>query len=63
MSIIFFCGLSQSNGEEVAIFILDTKNSSQSEVDAAKAAVKRLKTLRHPSILTFFDSVEVRYRQ
>jgi len=43
----------------VTIFILDTKTASPAEVDAAKATVKRLKTLRHPSVLTFFDSVEV----
>ena len=49
----------QGSGEEVTIFILDSKNSSPAEVEAAKACVKRLKTLRHPNILTFLDSVEV----
>lgn len=28
-------------------------------VDVAKSSVKRLKTLRHPNILTFLDSLEV----
>ncbi|CAL8111632.1 unnamed protein product [Orchesella dallaii] len=51
-------GKKKANGEEVTIFILDTKNSSPSEIEAAKAAVKRLKMLRHPSVLTFLDSVE-----
>jgi hypothetical protein len=41
------------------VFILDVKNASPAIADAAKAAVKRLKTLRHPSILTFLDSAEV----
>jgi SCY1-like protein 1 len=49
----------QGSGEEVTVFILDSKNSSPSEIEAGKAAVKRLKTLRHPNILTFLDSVEV----
>jgi hypothetical protein len=29
-------------------------------MDKAKSAAKRLKTLRHPSILTFVDSLVVR---
>lgn len=45
--------------EEVTIFILESKNASPAEMDAAKASVKRLKTLRHPNVLTFLDSVEV----
>jgi len=43
----------------VTVFILDGKPTG-AEMDAAKAGVKRLKTLRHPNILTFMDSVEVR---
>jgi len=54
-----FLNISQSSGEEVTIFILDTKSASVTELEAIRAGVKRLKTLRHPSILTFLDSVEV----
>jgi SCY1-like protein 1 len=38
---------------------LDVKNASPAIVDAAKNLVKRLKMLRHPSVLTFLESVEV----
>jgi len=42
------------------MFVFDIKNGSETQFDVAKAAVKRLKTLRHPSILTYLDSLEVR---
>lgn len=38
--------------------MFETKNTSDAQLDIAKAAVKRLKTLRHPSILTYLDSLE-----
>lgn len=34
------------------------KSNSEGLLDVAKASVKRLKTLRHPSVLTYFDSLE-----
>jgi SCY1-like protein 1 len=43
----------------VSIFAFDVKSASESQVQTAKGAVKRLKTLRHPNILTFLDAVEV----
>jgi hypothetical protein len=44
----------------VSVFVFDVKNGSETQLDIAKTAVKRLKTLRHPSILTYLDSLEVR---
>lgn len=34
------------------------KSNSEASLEVAKASVKRLKTLRHPSILTYLDSLE-----
>ncbi|KAK9873941.1 hypothetical protein WA026_002294 [Henosepilachna vigintioctopunctata] len=51
-------GKRKVGSEEVSIFVFDVKSGSESQLDIAKSAVKRLKTLRHPSILTFLDSYE-----
>lgn len=44
--------------EEVSVFVYDIKNGSETKLEIAKSAVKRLKTLRHPSVLQFLDSLE-----
>nr|XP_022904502.1 N-terminal kinase-like protein isoform X1 [Onthophagus taurus] len=51
-------GKKKGTSEEVSVFVFDIKNSSEVSLDIAKAAVKRLKTLRHPSVLTYLDSFE-----
>lgn len=51
-------GKRKGNNEEVSIFVFDIKSASEVQLEIAKAAVKRLKTLRHPSILTYLDSLE-----
>ncbi|CAH0394139.1 unnamed protein product [Bemisia tabaci] len=51
-------GKKKNNGERVSIFIFDGKSSDDTEFELAKTAVKRLKTLRHPSILQYIDSCE-----
>ncbi|XP_030764684.1 N-terminal kinase-like protein isoform X2 [Sitophilus oryzae] len=51
-------GKKKGVNEEVSIFVYDIKSGSDAQLDIAKAAVKRLKTLRHPSILTYLDSLE-----
>lgn len=48
----------KGTNEEISIFVYDIKGGSETQLDIAKAAVKRLKTLRHPSILTYLDSYE-----
>ncbi|XP_030369431.1 N-terminal kinase-like protein [Scaptodrosophila lebanonensis] len=44
--------------EEVSVFIYDIRSGSDTKCELAKAALKRLKTLRHPSILQYLDSLE-----
>ncbi|XP_013417259.1 N-terminal kinase-like protein isoform X2 [Lingula anatina] len=51
-------GKKKSTGELVSIFVFDVKSSSDSQVQLAKASFKRIKTLRHPNILTFMDGIE-----
>ena len=56
--------ISQSTGEPVSLFKYEIKPQLQlsgdnHQMDDARNAVKRLKTLRHPSILTYIDSLEV----
>lgn len=42
----------------MSIFVYDIKSGSETQLEVAKGAVKRLKTLRHPSVLTYLDSLE-----
>lgn len=52
-------GKKKGTGESVSVFILDAKtNGSDTQTELAKSALKRLKTLRHPNILTYIDSLE-----
>jgi len=52
-------GKNRSSQEPVSIFSCDAKDgASATQLDVARAAVKRLKTLRHPSVLTYIQSVE-----
>lgn len=44
--------------DEVSIFVYDIKNGTEAKLELARASLKRLKTLRHPSILQYLDSVE-----
>lgn len=49
----------QSSGDPVSIFAFDVKSASDIQLQTAKTSLKRIKTLRHPNILTFLDGVEV----
>ncbi|XP_059154679.1 N-terminal kinase-like protein [Physella acuta] len=51
-------GKKKGSGDPVSIFAFDVKGSSEALIQTAKASLKRLKTLRHPNILTFLDGVE-----
>lgn len=44
--------------EPLSIFRIDFKDPNSSLVDRAKQSLKRIKTLRHPSILKYVDSSE-----
>ena len=43
----------------MSIFVFDVKNASESQIQLARGAFKRIKTLRHPNVLTFLDGIEV----
>ncbi|XP_012150322.1 N-terminal kinase-like protein yata isoform X2 [Megachile rotundata] len=47
-----------TGGEDVSVFVFESKNGNEHLLDVARSAVKRLKTLRHPSILSYLDSLE-----
>ncbi|EZA60654.1 hypothetical protein DMN91_007485 [Ooceraea biroi] len=47
-----------TSGEDVSVFVFDVKNGGEQQLEIARSAVKRLKTLRHPSILAYLDSLE-----
>lgn len=44
--------------EEVSVFLFDVHKGSETQLEVAKAALKKLKTLRHPSLMHFLDSCE-----
>ncbi|XP_049777789.1 N-terminal kinase-like protein [Schistocerca cancellata] len=48
----------KGTNEDVSVFVFDLRTGNETQFDVARAAVKRLKTLRHPSILTYLDSLE-----
>ncbi|XP_048507584.1 N-terminal kinase-like protein [Athalia rosae] len=43
---------------DVSVFVFELKTNGEAQAEIVRAAVKRLKTLRHPSILTYLDSLE-----
>lgn len=47
-----------TSGDEVSVFVYDIKSGSDTKLEIARSAVKKLKTMRHPSILQYLDSVE-----
>ncbi|KAK3778636.1 hypothetical protein RRG08_016613 [Elysia crispata] len=51
-------GKKKSSGDPVSIFEFDIKNASETQIQTAKSSLKRIKTLRHPNILTFLDGIE-----
>jgi len=52
-------GTVKESGKTVSIFSFDLKaNNSEKTLSAVRAAFKRIKSLRHPNIITFVDGVE-----
>lgn len=47
-----------AGGEDVSVFVFECKSGNEHLLNIARSAVKRLKTLRHPSILAYLDSFE-----
>ncbi|XP_067831818.1 N-terminal kinase-like protein isoform X2 [Heptranchias perlo] len=51
-------GKKKGTSDPVSVFVYDVKPNSEEQTQVAKAAFKRLKTLRHPNILSFADGLE-----
>lgn len=51
-------GKKRATQEEVSVFLFDVQKSSDTQLEVAKSALKKLKTLRHPSLMHFLDSSE-----
>lgn len=51
--------LLQATGDPVSVFVYEVKPNADEQTQAAKSAFKRLKTLRHPNILSYIDGLEV----
>lgn len=51
-------GKKKGGDQDVSVFVFEAKAGNESLLDTAKASVKRLKTLRHPNILQYVDSLE-----
>lgn len=58
--IVTFWHLSlQIGGEPVSVFVYEVSTGTEEQTQLAKAAFKRMKTLRHPNILAYVDGLEV----
>ncbi|XP_049636076.1 N-terminal kinase-like protein isoform X2 [Suncus etruscus] len=51
-------GRKKATGSPVSVFVYDVKPGADEQTQVAKAAFKRLKTLRHPNILAYIDGLE-----
>lgn len=49
----------QTNAEPVSVFVYEVAQGTELQTQLAKAAFKRMKTLRHPNILAYVDGLEV----
>ncbi|CAD7699921.1 unnamed protein product [Ostreobium quekettii] len=52
-------GTIKEDGSEVSVFKVTAPSSGDGRLAAARHGVKRLRTLRHPNVLAFKDTVEV----
>lgn len=44
----------------MSVFLYEVAQGTEEQTQLAKAAFKRMKTLRHPNILAYVDGLEVR---
>nr|XP_040031071.1 N-terminal kinase-like protein [Gasterosteus aculeatus aculeatus] len=51
-------GKRKTNGEPVSVFLYEFAQGTEQQTQLAKAAFKRMKTLRHPNILAYVDGLE-----
>ncbi|XP_035017057.1 N-terminal kinase-like protein isoform X3 [Hippoglossus stenolepis] len=52
-------GKRKTSGEPVSVFVYDSAQGTEQQTQLAKAAYKRMKTLRHPNILAYVDGLEI----
>uniref|UniRef100_A0A3B4UXJ6 N-terminal kinase-like protein n=1 Tax=Seriola dumerili TaxID=41447 RepID=A0A3B4UXJ6_SERDU len=51
-------GKRKTSGEPVSVFVYEVAQGTELQTQLAKAAFKRMKTLRHPNILAYVDGLE-----
>ncbi|KAM8939794.1 N-terminal kinase-like protein isoform 2-T2 [Pelodytes ibericus] len=51
-------GKKKAGGDAVSVFTYEIQPGSEEQTQAAKTALKRIKTLRHPNILSYVDGLE-----
>ncbi|XP_068115538.1 N-terminal kinase-like protein [Hyperolius riggenbachi] len=51
-------GKKKAGGDPVSVFTYDIRPGADERTQAAKSALKRIKTLRHPNILSYVDGLE-----
>ncbi|XP_031442957.1 N-terminal kinase-like protein isoform X2 [Clupea harengus] len=51
-------GKRKTTGEPVSVFVYEVSQGTEAQTQLAKAAFKRMKTLRHPNILAYVDGLE-----
>ncbi|XP_070693538.1 N-terminal kinase-like protein [Pempheris klunzingeri] len=51
-------GKRKTSGEPVTVFVYEVAQGTEQQTQLAKAAFKRMKTLRHPNILAYVDGLE-----
>uniref|UniRef100_A0A4W6EZP5 N-terminal kinase-like protein n=1 Tax=Lates calcarifer TaxID=8187 RepID=A0A4W6EZP5_LATCA len=51
-------GKRKTSGEPVSVFVYEVAQGTEQQTQLAKAAFKRMKTLRHPNILAYVDGLE-----
>ncbi|KAK8464759.1 hypothetical protein PHAVU_010G077634 [Phaseolus vulgaris] len=56
---LHFRGISKDDGSPVSIFSLSGSNAQDGHLAAGRNGVKRLRTVRHPNILSFLHSTEI----
>ncbi|XP_064483692.1 N-terminal kinase-like protein [Ornithodoros turicata] len=51
-------GKKKGTEQDVSVFVFQVEGDNDAQLETAKASVKRIKTLRHPNILQYIDSLE-----
>ncbi|XP_075694841.1 N-terminal kinase-like protein isoform X2 [Rhinoderma darwinii] len=51
-------GKKKAGGDPVSVFTYEIRPGAEEQAQAAKSALKRIKTLRHPNILSYVDGLE-----